>query len=165
MPVNIRHPIVVIRQPQGSNLCWAAAIAMVLGDGTTAPQVVQRAISAGRTVNRDGSMPSLSPTNASFMALTFRLRMTDVSNTDLTVRLLTPLMRPGRIAILGSFSYPWASGQASLHAVCAFSLVGGGGDNDTRLGYADPYRQDTAERILSQLLDDFLTYPHYIFHR
>ena len=40
----------------------------------------------------------------------------------------------------------------------------GGGEN-TRLGYVDPYTRGLAEETLNVLLDNFLTDPHYIFHR
>ncbi len=164
MAVNIVHPIIPIRQPGNSSLCWAASIAMVLGGGATIESVRQTAVAAGRTLNPDGSMSIQNPNAVMMMAGTFRLHLRDVRMTDLTVTLLEGLMRAGRIAILGSFSYP---GQASstLHAICAFSLVGPGGGGNTRLGYVDPYRRDSASDFLDVLLDNFLTDPHFVFHR
>ncbi|MBI4528332.1 MAG: hypothetical protein HY695_31445 [Deltaproteobacteria bacterium] len=164
MSVNIRHPIAPIRQPGNSSLCWAASIAMVLGEGMTVEQVLQTARSTGRRLNQDGSMPDRSPQGAMWMAGIFHLRSDNVQDTDLTVSLLARLMRPGRIAILGGFSYPGGS-DSTLHAVCAYSLVGEGAGENTRLGFVDPYTRGMSEEILNTLLDNFLTYPHYIFHR
>lgn len=165
MSVNIRHSVTPIRQPVGSSLCWAAAISMLLGDGLTVEQVVQQAVSAGRRVNQDGSLPDRSPEGIRWTAATFRLRCADVRNQELTVPLLAGFLRPGRIAILGSFSYVGSGGAATLHAICGYSLVGGGGGENTRLGYVDPFRRTMDDGILNELLDNLITDPHFIFHR
>lgn len=165
MSVNIRHPVTPIRQPVGSSVCWAAAIAMVLGGGLSVEQVVQQAVSAGRRVNPDGSLPDRSLEGVQWTAATFRLRCADVRNREITVPLLAGFLGPGNIAILGSFSYVGAGGAATLHAICAYSLVGGGGSGNTRLGYVDPFRRTLDDGILNELLDNFITDPHFIFHR
>ena len=165
MSVNIRHSISVIRQPMGSNLCWAAAIAMVQGSTRTARQVADAARAQGVPINADDSLSNQSPSGIRTLASAFGLQVADVRQTSVTAALLQRYMAPNRIAILGSFSYVGAAGAAALHAICGFSLVGGGGDANTRFGYADPYRRDTAEDILETLLDNFLTDPHYILHQ
>ena len=162
MSVNIRHPITPIRQPSGSNLCWAAAIAMVQGGGRGVQSVVSAAQSRGAPLSPDGSLSNASPSAIQALAASLGMYARDVRSTSLTVPILTTAMQSRSAAILGQFAYPGAGGVATLHAVCAFSLVGGGQESNTRLGYVDPYRQGTAENTLQWVLDNFIIDPHFV---
>ncbi len=161
--IHSRHGMHPIRQPRGSNLCWAAAVAMVKGEGATVATVRTRAAAHGVTMNANGSIPVGDEPNMRRLATAFQLQMSDVRTTPVTLATVQRVLGRGRVAMFGGFNYE-ASMTALDHAVTLYALIGDGTARHTRISLADPFRSlfhDDWEHFEEQIMADphFLLYP------
>ncbi|RIK78664.1 MAG: hypothetical protein DCC68_14765 [Planctomycetota bacterium] len=159
----IRHGMHVIRQPRGSNLCWAASVAMVMGGSTTITIVRSQAEAAGVRLNANGSLPSGDLPNVQRLASHFRLHVADVRTTPVTLESIRGWLRPGRFAMLGGFNYS-GSMTALDHAVTFYAVEGDGTPRGTRVFLADPFNglfRDDFEHFEEEVMAD----PHFVLHK
>lgn len=161
--VHIRHGMHLIRQPRGSNVCWAASVAMVLGGRATITTVRSQAAAAGVRINSNGSLPLGDLPNVRRLASHFRLAVADVRTTPVTLQTICGWLRRGRFAMFGGFNFT-GSMTAMDHAVTFYAAEGDGTDRGTRVFLADPisglFRSDF-EHLDNEVIAD----PHFVLHR
>ena len=110
----VRH-VIPISQPQGSNKCWAAVVAMVLGRSGSGivEKIVAEARTAGVPIQSDGR---LDPNAPSQLAQAFNLNITTVS-TVLSGQDVAGRMSRGAVGLLGQES-------TGKHAVVCHGMIG-----------------------------------------
>ena len=161
--LHVQHAVHVIRQPRGSKVCWAASVAMTVGGSETIATVQAKARGAGVRLHDDGSLPIGDMPNVQRLASQYRLSVSDVRATDVTVELVAGWLRRGRFAMLGGFNYP-RQPAANDHAVTFFAIQGDGTARRTQISLADPYNgrfHDDFEHFESLVMAD----PHFVVHR
>ncbi|MEX2187894.1 MAG: hypothetical protein WD875_13905 [Pirellulales bacterium] len=161
--VHIRHGMHSIRQPRGSNVCWAASVAMVMGRSATIATVRAQAAAAGVRINGNGSLPLGDAANVRRLAGAFRLRVADVRTTPVTLDSTVGWLRRGRFVMLGGFNFS-GSMTAMDHAVTFYAAEGDGTQRHTRIFLADPIGglfHDDFEHFEEAVMAD----PHFVLHR
>lgn len=134
------HHISPVSQPQGSNLCWAAVIGMLIGRTSQSDiqGIVQRMQTrAGNLVLADGTLATHAiPTIAS--AYGFRFFPIGLDR-DLDLELLKSCLSHSACGVFGIFDYD--EGQQLRHAIVINGLnIGfGGSESGTTIYYVDPY--------------------------
>ena len=162
--LQVQHAVNVIRQPRGSKVCWAAAVAMTVGGEESIASVQSKARSAGVRLHDDGSLPIGDLANVRRLAGQYRgLSVADVRTASVTVASLAGWLRRGRFALLGGFNYP-GEPSAFDHAVTFFAIQGDGTPRRTEVFLADPYNDrfhDDFEHFEANVMAD----PHFVIHR
>ncbi|MEX0642620.1 MAG: hypothetical protein WD468_07955 [Pirellulales bacterium] len=161
--IRIRHAIHLIRQPNPSNVCWAASVAMTVGHGASIASVRAAAEAAGVRIHANGSLPVNDIANARLLARTFRLQTADVRTAPVTLEMIIAWLRRGKFAMLGGFNY--RNRRTALdHAVTFFGVRGDGTARQTYLRIADPqgglFRDDW-----DNFENDTLADPHFVLHK
>ena len=161
--IHLRHGMHSIRQPRGSNVCWAASVAMVVGGSTTITIVRSQATAAGVRINTNGSLPLGDIANVRRLASAFRLQVADTRTTPVTLEMICAWLRRGRFAMLGGFNFS-GSMTAMDHAVTFYAAEGDGTARHTRIYLADPI-SGLFHTDFEQLDNEVVADPHFVLHR
>ena len=165
--IHIAHSIGSVRQPR-LNDCWAAALAMVVGQRggrhLWVDNVRRIATDAHIQLNRDGSLPRGNAANVRRLAGALHLRFHDVMSQSFTISLMETLLRPGPLAVFGDFDY---DGQQRFHVIAVYRLFGDGTSAGTTISYIDPYAGRYVNKTWLQFYNaadggSFLADPHFV---
>ena len=118
----IRH-VVPVSQPQGSNLCWAAVVAMIVGrsGSDVVNQIRNEAVAANVPLYANGTLNET--TGVPGLATAFHLRCDNVGTGILPGQDLADRLTRGPIGLFGLLTPPPSSGSPR-HAVAAHGVTG-----------------------------------------
>ena len=157
----IRH-IIPVSQPRGSNLCWAAVTAMILG--RSGPGILQQIVAEARAahvaINSNDSLDTLS--GVSGLASAFNLRSMAVSEV-LAGETVAGCLGRSPCGFFGLLTVPPASSSTPRHAVACHGIVGdlSASSTCTVLG-VDPRGYSAINMTFFQLQQE-LTISHILY--
>ncbi len=165
---SIAHTVRRIRQPS-TNSCWAASIAMAIGQlngrQATVASVQQAAVTARVQLEQNGSLPQGNPRNMTTLARAVGLQCMGTRGVTFNIARMLERLRPAPVILFGGFIYQGRTRRLTNHALVVTGLFGDGTNTNTALTLVDPFDGRDYNFNWQQFANNVIVRLDYVFYR
>ncbi len=159
----IKHHVAQITQPQGSNDCWAAVIAMLIGRHSAAGTEHVKSVVRSRAGSYIQANGTLNPSSVRQVASIFGFRTQSFGlERDLTVPLLEQYLRNSACGVFGLMDFAGAQSLNHAMVINGINIRNRGSESDTLVYYIDPFLGSldfsSFENYFSSVHTDYIIY-------